>query len=355
MSDTDFDALSDVIRSIRLKSAVFFDVTAASPWVAESRSGQALARTLMLAAGHAAAHLIDYHFVTRGECWVAPADHSWRPVRLGVGDIVAFPRGDPHLLSGSPELTGARPAPIPASTGTECSMQVRIFVGDGAKGVSAQLICGFLACDVRPFNPLVGSLPPFLHVRAAESDRWVECFAACVRTETAHRRAGSASMLAKLGELMFVDLVRRHIETLPAGDHNWLAGLRDRQVGRAFALIHADPAGAWTLDELARQVGASRSSFAGRFSRYAGMPPMQYLKKWRMQLASSMLVETAATVSQVAGRVGYDSEEAFSRAFKRIVGISPSHWREANRPTPLGQRTSVPGSDDRRSLPLAET
>ena len=323
----EFDALSDVFRAVRFKGAVFFDVEATSPWAAESPAGHILGRAIMPGVDR----VIDYHVVTRGECWVATADRLEAPLHMREGDVIAFPHGDPHVLASSPDLRGIPATPRPPAAALRNQLPVRVTIGDDGAQMRTHLLCGFIACDAQPFNPLLSALPPMIHMSASAGGGWAERFAAFASHETAQRRAGGASMLAKLGEIMFIDVVRHHLERLPDGDHNWLTGLRDRQIGRAFALLHESPADDWSLAELARRAGMSRSVLAERFARYVGMPPMQYLKSWRMQLASAMLAETAAPVGQIAGRIGYQSEEAFSRAFKRIVGKSPSHWRESRK------------------------
>lgn len=334
-----FDALSEVLRAIRLKGAVFFDVEATSPWRADSPPGHILGRAIM----PGVEHVIDFHVVTRGECWAELADRPGKPVRLGAGDVIAFPQGDAHRLSSSADMCSISATPRPDIAAIESRLPVRVTVGSDPNEGSVRLMCGFLACDARPFNPLLGSLPPLIHLPAVEGNGRIEQFSAFAKSESERPRTGSASLLAKVGELMFIDLVRRHVDGLPDDAQNWLAGLKDQIVGRALALIHEGPAEHWTLDELARRTGASRSSLAERFTRYAGMPPMQYLKNWRMQLASAMLSDTGAPIRQISGNVGYESEEAFSRAFKRIVGVSPRDWREARLVSPLGQSQGEAG------------
>jgi AraC-like DNA-binding protein len=184
---------------------------------------------------------------------------------------------------------------------------------------------------MRPFNPLLATLPPALHVRAASASpgdplsRLVDFTLA----ESRERRAGGECVRLRLSELMFVEVVRRHLAAMPAEDTGWLAGLRDPVVGRALLLLHDRPAEAWTLDRLARDAAASRSAHAERFAHLVGEPPMHYLARWRLQLAARLLSDARAKVSSVAAQVGYDSEAAFSRAFKRLVGRSPSTWRSA--------------------------
>ena len=145
--------------------------------------------------------------------------------------------------------------------------------------------------------------------------------------ESAEKRAGGESVLAKLSELMFIEVIRRHLAGLPPEQAGWLAGLRDPFVGKALSLMHAKPAQDWTIEELGKEAGLSRSVLAERFSDLVGMPPMQYLAKWRMQIAAQLLASGVSNIASVAAEIGYSSEAAFSRAFKKIVGVPPSEWR----------------------------
>ncbi|MES1196926.1 MAG: AraC family transcriptional regulator, partial [Steroidobacter sp.] len=196
---------------------------------------------------------------------------------------------------------------------------------DGAQG--AQFICGFLGCDMQPFNPLLAALPRMVRV----SDQNSGALATYVRfavSESRNARIGGESVLGRLSELMFVDAIRRYLETLPSDQLSWLAALRDPYVGRALTTLHRKPAHDWTIDSLAKEVALSRSAFSERFTQFVGHPPMQYLTSWRMQLAANQLVTGTDSVAMIANRVGYDSEAAFSRAFKKSVGVSPSDWRK---------------------------
>jgi AraC-like DNA-binding protein len=194
-------------------------------------------------------------------------------------------------------------------------------------GEPVHLVCGFLGCDARPFNPLLAALPRVIRV----SDRAGGAIAAFVQFAVAESKApriGGECVLGRLSELMFVDVVRQYLETLPEDRTGWLAGLREPFVGRALTALHQSPARDWTLELLAREVGLSRSALAERFAQLVGHPPMQYLANWRMQLAANHLLSGMDSVAQVAERVGYESEAAFSRAFKKAVGVPPSHWRK---------------------------
>jgi AraC-like DNA-binding protein len=208
--------------------------------------------------------------------------------------------------------------------------QLPFFLSYGGDGpVSAKFVCGYLACDAQPFNPLLENLPPVIKAGDPEhSDAgWLGQFLRFAMMEAKDKRAGGESVLAKLSELMFIEVVRRHLETLPPEQAGWLAGLRDPFVGKALSLLHGAPAQSWTIEELAKQVGLSRSVLAERFADLVGVPPMQYLAKWRMQIASGMLSGGNGNVATVATEIGYESEAAFSRAFKKMVGVPPSVWR----------------------------
>ena len=313
------DALSDVLRAVRLTGAVFFDVQASEPWVAETPQGQSIVGAIFPGADH----LISYHVITGGACYGGligqPAHH------LSAGDVIVFPHGDAHAMSSAP---GMREAPDPAKFRRpgEGQLPFSLSVGN-AHAEPAHLVCGFLACDARPFNPLLSALPPVIKVSDREGGA-IAAFVQLALAESKAPRPGGESVLGRLSELMFVDVVRRYLESLPADRADWLAALREPFVGRALAALHRSPARDWTLEALAHEVGLSRSAMAERFTQFVGHPPMQYLTSWRMQLAANYLMSGTDSVAEVADRVGYESEAAFSRAFKKVVGTPPSHWRK---------------------------
>lgn len=318
------DSLSEVLRAVRMRGAVFFVVDATAPWVAEASSGRELTPLIM----PGVQHLLEYHIVTRGSCYGGLVGEP--AVQLNAGDVIVFPHGDAHVMSSAPNMRGPREAnPLAALTGRP---PFELHVGDAnarSSAATAEVVCGFLGCDARPFNPLIATLPRVLHVRASDEapDGMLTSLIALTVAESKARRAGSESMLARLSELMFVEIVRRHLGTLPLEHAGWLAGLRDPIAGRALAALHARPARAWTLDTLARAAHSSRSVLAERFKHFVGEPPMLYLAHWRMQLAAGLLANGHATIASVANEVGYGSEAAFSRAFKKLVGVSPAAWR----------------------------
>ena len=305
------DPLSDVLRAVRLDGAFFYAVEASEPWSVEAVAAKELTPRVL----PGAEHLISYHILTSGRCWGGLTGQ--RAVPLAPGDVIVFPHGDGHVMSSDPTLHSepATPGRFPET----------VTIGAGGQ-VGATFVCGFLGCDRRPFNPLLSTLPRQLHLPGLSSG-WLQSFARQVVEESQARRVGADSVLTRLAELMFVEVLRRYIETLPPDQHGWLAGLRDDAVGRTLGLLHGDPAHAWTLDELAAKVAMSRSAFADRFSTFVGQPPMQYLAHWRMHLAAQRLATGRAKIATIAAEVGYESEEAFSRAFKRLMGVSPAAWR----------------------------
>lgn len=320
------DALSDVLSAVQLSGSVFFDVTARSPWVAEAPPAAQIADQVM----PGAQHVIEYHVVTRGACWISlVGDGSFAPARLEEGDIAVIPHGDPHAVSSAP---GMRAEPdLAAHRRPEDANALPFAIQTGGDGPSdARLICGFFGCDARPFNPLLDALPRFMRFSrdaSPGSHGLLDQFIRCATAETGNKRAGSQSVLNRLSELMFVEVIRLHMDQLANNNTGWLAGLRDPLVGRALTLLHARPAHAWTLEELAAEAATSRSALAERFTQIVGCPPIQYLTQWRMQVAAKRLADPAVKIATVAHEIGYESEAAFSRAFKKFVGRSPSQWR----------------------------
>jgi AraC-like DNA-binding protein len=313
------DALSDVLRAVRLKGAIFFDVHASDPWAAETPAGGQIVGRMFPSAGN----LIAYHAITRGTCWAVVAGEP--PLFLTEGDVVVIPHGDAHVLSSQPGLRGTQDVARYRAP-NELELPVSISMGDGAVE-SAGFVCGFLGCDARPYNPLLGSLPRLFKVTDQPGGPLC-AYVQIALAESKQPRIGSLSVLGRLSELMFVDVIRRYLETLPPERADWLAGLRDPYIGRALAQMHRDPARHWTLQALARNVAMSRSAFAEHFTRFVGTPPMQYLANWRMQIAASQLLGTTDSVVAIANHIGYDSEAAFSRAFKKALGVPPSEWRK---------------------------
>jgi AraC-like DNA-binding protein len=324
------DTLSDVLRTVRLTGATFFDVMAKAPWVVEQPPRELILPKIL----PGAAHLIAYHVVTEGHCFANIVGEE--PIAIEEGEVIVFTKGDPHVMSSSP---GMRADPVaPGALDAAAGSRLPFFINYGGDGpTSAKFVCGFLACDAHPFNPLLDNLPPVIKAGDLKDGdtRWLGQFIRLATIESADQRAGSESVLARLSELMFIEVIRRHLETLPPEQVGWLAGLRDPFVGKALSLMHGDPARNWTIEDLAKGVAVSRSVLAERFADLVGMPPMRYLAKWRMQIASGLLSGGSANIATVATEIGYGSEASFSRAFKNLVGMSPSAWR---RRRPVAQR-----------------
>jgi len=310
------DALSDLLRVVRLDGAFFYAVEAAEPWSVESVPARDLSPRIM----PAAEHLISYHILAEGRGYAGLLGEE--QVELTPGDVIVFPHGDAHVVS---SRRGIRVGDDVLRTPPNRYPFTAYLGGEGPRVTS--FFCGFLGCDRRPFNPLLAALPRQMHMRAM-SDVWLNAFTRKLTEETRLGRAGADCALTRLAELMFIEVLRRHLDDLPPEDTGWLAGLRDEVVGRALSLIHASPSHPWTLAELASESASSRSALAKRFTQLVGRPPMQYLTEWRMQVAANRLAQTGAKVASIGAEVGYESEAAFSRAFKKATGFAPGAWRE---------------------------
>jgi AraC-like DNA-binding protein len=309
------DPLSDVLRAVRLSGAYFFLVDATHPWSMAAKAACELAPRVL----PDAEHLISYHVVTSGSCWGGLEGEP--PMLLEAGDAIVFPQGDPHVMAS----VAGRGTPVGAMDAAPGRYPQTLRIG-GSAGQQATFVCGFLGCDVRPYNPILSALPRCMRVRGVAGGFLSE-FPRQVVAESRVERAGSETMLTRMAELMFIEVLRRHVEQLPAEQTGWLAGLRDSVVAPALAQLHENPTHAWTLAELAHAVATSRTVLAERFSRMVGIPPMQYLTQWRLQLAAEQLAGGSAKVAAIGARVGYESEAAFSRAFKRATGHAPGAWR----------------------------
>lgn len=326
------DTLSDLLRSVRVRGAVFFYVSCRDRWSAQAPQASEIAEAVM----PGCEHVMEYHMIAKGSGWAAVTGQP--PVKLAAGDIVIFPQGDSHTMSSAPGIEPLRmtaewvfsrrndPKPMPISYHhgvVEAGTPLPVADADMVA------VCGFLGCDLRPFNPLVAALPRLMHLPAGRAGGWVERVIDQAVAESSSPRPGGDAVLERLSEMMFVDAARRYLDSLPGDATGWLAGLRDRFVGKALTLLHERPDHAWSVDDLAREVGLSRSAFHERFVEFVGHPPMQYLANWRIQLGARLLRESNRNVATIALDVGYDSEAAFSRAFRRMVGMPPAAWRKA--------------------------
>lgn len=314
------DALTEVLRSVRLSGAVFLDARFSAPWCVRSHVGPEFARP----AGPPPARLIGFHMVVAGE--MLATVEGTAPARVRAGEIVLFPRNDAHELASAPGLRSVdaegliRPAP-------EGGL-MRIDHGGG--GARTRLICGFLAGDAMS-GPLLANLPPLLalDVRRGVSGDWIDASLRIAAREFSGGRYSDAPVVARLSEILLIEAIRDYAATRGREAAGWLRGALDGRVGKALALIHRDARDAWSAEGLAREVAMSRSAFVERFTALVGAPPARYIQGWRLDLAARALRETQAPVARVAEDVGYASEEAFSRAFKRRFGQAPAHWRVA--------------------------
>jgi AraC-like DNA-binding protein len=315
------DPLSDVLKTVRLTGALFFNVSTRAPFVAEQPSREMVLPKVLPGAGH----LIAYHVVTEGRCFASMI--GGEATEVAAGEVVVFTQGDAHVMSSSPGMR-AEPFRREALDAITAS-QLPFVVDSGTEGPRTRLVCGFLACDARPFNPLLANLPRVIKVGdpSGADAGWLGEFTRLATRESSEKRAGGESVLAKLSELMFIEVIRRYLDTLQPEQTGWLASLRDPFIGKALSLLHASPARNWTIGDLAKESGLSRSVLAERFTGLVGMPPMHYLANWRMQIASGLLGSGLANLDTIAAEVGYASEASFSRAFKKAVGVPPSVWR----------------------------
>lgn len=317
------DALSDVLKSVRFESAVYLNGEFRAPWCIRGECTVPQVRSRL----EGADYVMFFHFLIEGRCRARLLDGG-ESFALSSGDLVLVQGDHAHLLGSDLQMV---PLDTEALVARDVCDPGVVHLRGGGAGAVARFVCGYLCCHRGVVRPLFDALPRALCIPVGDGPAAAllrELLREAVR-ESATSRPGAASMLAKLSELMFMEAMRRHVERLPPGGRGWLAGMRDAQVGRALALLHGDPARAWTVDELARGVALSRSALAERFASRVGEPPMQYLKRWRLALAAQSLRAGGEAIARVAQRSGYESDAAFSRAFKSEFGVSPAAWRTA--------------------------
>jgi AraC-like DNA-binding protein len=319
------DALSDVLKSIRLEGAVYVNAEFSAPWCVHASHGLEVVKQRL----PGAEHVVFFHYFTQGGCKTLA---NGAVLDVSEGDVVIFPQDDRQLLTSDLRLKPVEASTIPGYA--DASQVMRIQHGGG--GEISRVVCGYIACSRSVSRLLFEALPPVVRIPVGDGPSATmlrELWRVGV-SESVTERPGGESLLAKLSELLFVEALRRYVESLPPDGKGWLAGLRDAHVGRALALLHADPRRSWTVDELAREVALSRSALAERFATLVGEPPIQYLMRWRLALAAQSLRSSADPIIRVAERSGYESEAAFSRAFKREFGMPPAAWRKSAAPSP---------------------
>jgi AraC-like DNA-binding protein len=322
------DAFSEVLSAVKLRGALFFNAEFSAPWGFAAPRSNAMAPDLL----PGAEHLIIFHLLIDGAAFAQLEDG--RPIGLSAGDIVIFPHGDPHTFG------NGSPSQVLNGEGMLALIRCRDLgpMRTGGGGEVTRFVCGYMACDPQLCRPILAGLPRVLkvNVRSGASGHWLEGSIRRLVEEVGSDQPGSEAMLAKLSEALFVETLRQYVASLPAEETGWLAGARDPEVGKSLAILHSRVDHPWTIAELAKEVGMSRTALVERFGRYLSEPPMAYLTRWRLQLAARRLTSTPRSVAEIAGEVGYESEAAFNRAFKREFGSPPARFRRERRTEPTG-------------------
>jgi AraC-like DNA-binding protein len=314
------DALSETLRVVRMSGAIFINAKFTAPWCYQSPRADSVASLLE----PTAERVVIFHLITEGECHVEVLNEPMQ--RLVAGDVVLFPQGHAHRMSSQPGMqpaTGARLDQVLARRPRQL-----VYGGGGA---ATRIVCGYLACDARLAGILLTGLPKLVrvNVRGSPAGDWLEASVRYALREARSPRPGGAGVLAKLAEVLFIEVLRLYMNERAEGRTGWLAGVGDRIVGPALTALHERPAHAWSLEELARETGSSRTTLAERFQHLVGRSPMQYLTQWRMLLAANLLCRSSAPLARIAEDVGYQTDTAFSRAFRREFGAPPSAWRRS--------------------------
>jgi len=313
------DVLSTVLKTVKLEGAMFYNAEFSAPWSLRSPPSCLVASYL----SREPRHVIIYHLLTHGRAYANVEDGP--RLSLSAGDIVVFPHGDPHLMGNGREV---EPRDFSLILQEILSRGLKV-ARMGGGGEITRFVCGYLSCEPQLSRAFLGGLPPIFKVNIGSdsSGQWLENSIRYSVGQAAASQTGSEIVVAKLSEALFVETLRRYVDLLPAGQTGWLAGARDPDVGNALALMHRQPSDPWTIAELARHVGVSRAVLAERFRHFLGVPPMAYLTRWRLQLGAQQLASNSRSVAQIAVEVGYESESAFNRAFKREFGSPPARFR----------------------------
>ncbi len=313
------ETVLDILSGLRLTGSIFLDAEFTAPWCVTAKVGPEDCSPFV----PEPRNIIAYHYVSVGKL-LLEVDGA-PPVCVRGGEIVVLPRNDTHRLGSS---LGLRPVSAEhlIQPGTNGGL-ARIVHGGG--GERTHIVCGFLGSSSAN-EPLLTLLPKVLKIAVLEgaSGPWIESAFRFAAQEFAAGRTQSPTVLAKLAELLFLEAIRQYLLSLPPGQTDRLDGLSDPVIGRALGVLHGQMGRAWTAEELAREVGLSRSAFAARFTQVMGEPPMRYLAKWRLQSAAQRLTESQEPIARIAYASGYESEAAFSRAFSRAFGMPPATWRK---------------------------
>jgi AraC-like DNA-binding protein len=333
------DVLSEVLKVVKLEGAIYYNGEFTAPWSFRAPPSSVLAPHFAPGGGH----VIIYHLVAEGQGFAGLEDGNRVP--LTAGDVVIFPHGDSHIVG-----NGSNVEPVDQERELH-----RIFAQGlklaraGGGGEVTRLVCGYMSCEPQLSRVFLAGLPPILkiNIRNDAAGRWLENSIRFSVEEADAARAGGEAVMTKLSEVLFVETLRRYIAELPPAQTGWLAGARNPEVGKALALLHRHPARPWTIADLAQEVGLSRSVLAERFRHYLGEPPMSYLTRWRLQLGAQMLKSSSRSVAEIAADVGYESEAAFNRAFKRDHRVPPARFRSEFR---AGEKApSIAVKDELRS------
>jgi len=316
------DALSEVLKIVKLNGALFFNAEFSAPWCVASSQSSRIAPLLCPGADH----VIIYHYLTEGRAFANLDGGEKR--ELGAGDVVIFPHGDAHVLGNG----AGRPVDSFKLFAKNLNHGLKA-ARHGGGGELTRFVCGYMACDPRLSGVVLAALPRMFVVNIAHdpAGQWLANSIQFSVGEAGEPASGGDVILSKLSELLFVETLRRFVRDLPAHQKGWLAGARDPVIGEALALLHRKPAHPWTVANLAHEVGVSRTRFAERFRHFLGEPPMAYLGRWRIKLAAETLASSDANVGAVAAEVGYASEAAFNRAFKREFGCPPAQFRRSKK------------------------
>ena len=302
------DVLGDILRVIRLQGSVYFNACFCSPW------GMALENSARSA----------FHLVVQGEAWLSMASLPG-PRRLAAGDIVFFPRGTAHSIA-----ERADSKCLPGSEVVTAYREGRaLFAGASGDEVQSNILCGYVEFDRSLSHPFLEQLPELIHISAEQRHEfhWLDAVINQIVWESSEQRPGSEVLIDKFTEVLFIQIIRCYAGQQSAGE-GYLAALTDRQLSRALSLIHDNPERDWTVEQLAGEVGMSRSAFYGRFKSCIGEPPMTYLYQWRMLQARQKIEHTKKSMSLVAEEVGYQSDSAFQKAFKRFFNRTPASLRK---------------------------
>jgi AraC-like DNA-binding protein len=334
------DALSEALNAVRMTGAIFFDAICTAPWGFAVPAMERVAH--VLAPG--TEHVVGYHLIIEGKAQIGLGRSP--DVTVTAGDIVIVPHGNAHTV-----INGAPPRLIDSAGALD-----RLFAGTvrtmrvGGGGEATRFVCGYFGCERHAARLFLAGLPPLIkiNIRGDAAGQWLESSIRHLRDEAESQRPGRSVLLSKMAEAVFIEALRRYVEHIAPEARGWLAGARDPVVGRVLTLLHRQPYCRWTMSELAERVGASRSHIAERFARFLGEPPFTYLARWRLQLAARLLQTTRRTMVDVALEVGYQSEAAFNRAFKREFKVPPAQYRRAHHgrvsPAEHGDERLVPAT-----------